>query len=193
MNLEELQTQITEYIAKDSLSPIGSRPILQISSTAKLLIIGQAPGIRAQTSGIPWNDASGDRLRAWLNLSKEVFYDKNKVAIIPMGFCYPGQNIHGGDRPPNIQHAITWHKSLLGLMPNIKLTLLVGRYAQHYYLQDRAKAKMAETIQAWQEYLPQYLVLPHPSWHNNRWIKSHPWFEQELIPALRAQVQQIFK
>ncbi len=191
MKIEDLLTQIEIQIANDPNLPSGSLPILQVSSTALILIIGQAPGIRAQKSGIPWNDMSGNRLRSWLAVSKDEFYDKSKIAIMPMGFCYPGTNKLGGDKPPNKKHAELWHKPLIELMPNIKLTLLVGSYAQDYYLRKAAKSSMTETIQSWREYIPNFIVLPHPSWHNNAWIKNHKWFEEELIPELRMRVREL--
>ncbi|MBN8828006.1 MAG: uracil-DNA glycosylase family protein [Sphingobacteriia bacterium] len=189
MKLEELKEQIATYVENDPLAPKGSYPILQISTSAKLLIIGQAPGVRAQVSGLPFNDASGNRLRSWLNISREQFYDKNLVAIVPMGFCYPGPDKYGYDKAPNIQHAKLWHKLLFDLMPNIELTLLVGGYSQKYYLGNKAKATMTETLHYWREYLPKYIVLPHPSWRNTGWLNKHTWFEKELIPELRKRVQ----
>lgn len=193
MKIEELLIQIENELSQDSNLSYGKRAVLQVSSTAELLIIGQAPGSKVHKTGMCWNDFSGDRLRNWLDVSRKEFYDKTKVASMSMGFCYPGVNKNGGDNPPNIEHAKKWHKPLRALMPNIKLTLLVGQYAQKYYLGDRIKATMTETIHSWREYLPEYIVLPHPSWRNNVWLKKHEWFEEEVIPELRRRVGEILR
>jgi len=191
MEIDKLIDAINKYIANDPTEIAGAKAILQVSSTAKLLIIGQAPGIRAHTTGIPWNDPSGNRLRAWLNITREEFYDKNKIAILPIGFSFPGVNKYGGDKPPTGKHALLWHERLLTLMPDIKLTLLIGTYAQKYYLKSSMKKSLTETISAWREYLPDYIVLPHPSWHNTQLIKKHAWFEEELLPYLQKEVRKI--
>jgi uracil-DNA glycosylase len=184
------EKEIIEYLRLSNFNlPSNLRPVLQLSSTSSLLIIGPAPGIRAHNTGTPWNDASGDRLRAWLGITKDEFYDKNKVALISMNFWYPGVNKYGGDNPPSIANAELWHRPLLSLMPNIKLTLLVGYSAQSYYLKERVKPTLTETVKSWQGYLPKIIVLPHPSWHNNVWIKKHKWFEDEIIPELRIRVK----
>lgn len=192
MEQEELLLKIAQDIANDPLSPAGSRPILQISKTAKILIIGQAPGNLAQTSGLSWNDPSGNRLRNWLNLSKEEFYNKDQIALMPMGFCFPGLDRYGGDKPPNMQHAIKWHLPLINTMPNIKLTLLVGSYAQKHYLQKK-NYNMTNAMLLWKEFLPKYFILPHPSWRNNTWLKKNTWFESEVIPHLREQVRLVLE
>jgi len=140
--------------------------------------------------GIPWNDPSGDRLRLWLGLTREQFYDESRIAIIPTGFCYPGKGA-GGDLPPRPECAPLWHPRLHAALPNIQLTLLIGSYAQAYYLGKRAKKSLAETVQAWREYGPDFLPLPHPSPRNLRWFKSHPWFEREVVPALRERMKAI--
>jgi uracil-DNA glycosylase len=189
---EELEAQIERYKANNFNLPFAMKPILQLSSTAELLIIGPAPGVRAHNTGIPWNDRSGDRLRSWLALSRQEFYDAGKIALISMNFWYPGSNKYGYDNPPNVSEAKLWHRPLLKLMPNIKLTLLVGSSAQAYILKARVKATMTETIRSWREYLPKYIVLPHPSWHNNIWIKKYSWFEHELIPALRKEIKTLY-
>lgn len=191
MKIDELLSQIDEQLAFDTRLPIGTRAVLQVSSTAVMLIIGQAPGVRAQKTGLPWNDPSGDRLRSWLSISKDEFYDKSKIALMPMGFCYPGVNKYGGDNPPTIEHAKLWHEPLRALMPNIKFTLLIGQYAQRYYLANKAKTSLTETVHSWKEYLPEFMVLPHPSWHNNLWLKHNQWFEADLIPALRQHVREL--
>jgi uracil-DNA glycosylase len=164
--------------------PFPPRPVLRAARGAKLLLVGQAPGRRVQETGIPWNDPSGDRLRLWLGVTREEFYDESKIAIIPTGFCYPGTG-NGGDLPPRPECAPKWHPRLRAALPDIQLTLLIGSYAQAYYLGDRAKDSLSETVAAFREYLPQFLPLPHPSPRNQRWLKQRPWFEAEVIPVLR--------
>ncbi len=173
--------------------PSNIKPILQLSSTSSILIIGPAPGIRAHKTGIPWNDPSGIKLRSWLNITNEEFYNKNNIALISMNFWYPGVSKHGGDNSPNLKHAELWHRPLLALMPNIQLTLLIGYSAQAYYLKKRIKLSLTETVKSWREYMPEYMVLPHPSWHNQAWIKKHKWFEDEVIPQLQKQVKLILE
>ena len=168
--------------------PLGPRPILRASVTARLLIVGQAPGTRVHETGIPWNDPSGDRLRAWLGLDRHIFYDESRIAIMPMGFCYPGVARSGGDAPPRPECAPLWHDRLRRHMPQIALTLLVGTYAQRHYLGRRRKRSVTETVRAWREFLPEFLPLPHPSWRNTGWLKRNPWFEAEVLPALRRSV-----
>lgn len=167
--------------------PLGPKPVLRASSTARLLIVGQAPGRRVHETGIPWNDPSGDRLRIWLGLTREQFYDARHIAIVPTGFCYPGSGLRG-DAPPRPECAPLWHPSLNALMPHIRLTLLIGQYAQAYYLQSRRKRSLRETVQAYREYLPEYLPLPHPSPRNQLWLKQNPWFEAEVVPILKTHV-----
>ncbi|PXX14244.1 uracil-DNA glycosylase [Paraburkholderia tropica] len=167
--------------------PLGPRPVLQASTTARLLIVGQAPGAKVHASGIPWDDASGERLRAWLGIGKDVFYDAARVAIVPMGFCYPGRGA-SGDNPPRPECAALWHERLLALLPQVRLTLLVGQYAQRYMLGARRKASLTETVEAWREYGPDCVPLPHPSPRNQAWFKHHPWFGHDVLPALRARV-----
>jgi uracil-DNA glycosylase len=155
---------------------------LQAHRSARLRIVGQAPGRTVHETGIPWNDPSGDRLRNWLGLTPEQFYDPRKVAILPMGFCYPGKAV-SGDNPPRPECAPRWHEKLNADLPNIALTLLIGLYAQASYLGSRRKAKLGETVRAWSEYLPLgYLPLAHPSPRNQPWLAKNPWFEEELVP-----------
>ena len=168
----------------------GARPVLRISQTARLCIAGQAPGIRVHNTGIPYNDPSGTRLRAWLGLDRETFYDESRVAIVPMGFCFPGYDPAGADRPPRAECARTWHDRLFALGPAFKLVLAIGTYAQAYHLKGHGKKSMTETVRAWREYGP-VIPLPHPSWRNNGWLKKNPWFESELLPCLRARVAEI--
>ena len=169
--------------------PLGPRPVLRAGPGARLLIVGQAPGTRVHETGIPWNDPSGDRLRAWLGIDRETFYDQDRIAIVPMGFCYPGRDPRGGDNPPRPECAPLWHPPLLAALPAVELTLLVGLYAQRRYLDTRRRRTLTETVRAWAEYAPEYLPLPHPSWRNTGWLKRHPWFEAELVPHLRARVR----
>lgn len=174
-----------------SALPLGPRPVLRAAASARLMIIGQAPGTRVHETGIPWNDASGDRLRLWLGLEADLFYDESRVAIIPMGFCYPGRDDRGGDKPPRPECAPAWHSRLLPHLPEIGLTLLVGAYAQKFYLGRRRHRSLTETVRAWRDVGPEYLPLPHPSWRNTAWLKKNPWFETELLPVLRRRVQEI--
>jgi uracil-DNA glycosylase len=168
--------------------PCGPRPVLQAHRSARLRIVGQAPGRKVHETGIPWNDPSGDRLRNWLGLTPEQFYDPRKVAILPMGFCYPGKAV-SGDNPPRPECAPRWHEKLNADLPNIALTLLIGLYAQASYLGSRRKAKLGETVRAWSEYLPLgYLPLAHPSPRNQPWLAKNPWFEEELVRELRSVV-----
>jgi uracil-DNA glycosylase len=169
----------------------GVRPVLRISKTARLCIAGQAPGIRVHNTGIPYNDPSGTRLRAWLGIDREVFYDESRVAIVPMGFCFPGYDAAGGDRPPRNECVRTWHDRLFAMAPKFRLVLAIGTYAQAYHLKGRAKKNMTETVRAWREYGPLAMPLPHPSWRNNGWLKKNPWFESELLPHLQLRVADI--
>lgn len=171
--------------------PFGPRPIVQLASTARLLIIGQAPGSKVHQSGIPWNDASGDRLREWLMLERSDFYDPSKVAILPMGFCYPGAGKNGGDNPPRSECAPLWHARLLKHLPDAQLTLLLGQHAQKYYLVADRKNSMTETVRAYSEYAPRFFPLPHPSWRSLIWMRKHHWFEHTVIPSLRKAVRRV--
>lgn len=171
--------------------PLGPNPVLRASASARLLIIGQAPGTRVHATSIPWNDRSGQRLRQWLDLDDEVFYDDSRVAILPTGLCYPGRAPGGGDLPPRPECAPLWHPPLLALMPEIRLTLLVGSHAQAFALGAGRRRTMTETVAAWADYLPRYWPLPHPSWRTTAWEKANPWFGDSLLPALRRRVADI--
>ena len=168
--------------------PLGPRPVLRASATARVLIVGQAPGTKVHETGIPWNDPSGDRLRQWLALDRDSFYDESRIAIVPAGFCYPGRFERGGDRPPRPECAPLWHGKLLALMPGIELTLLVGQYAQAFYLGGRRQPTLTETVRNWRAYLPAYIPTPHPSWRSTNWLKLNPWFDAEVVPELRQRV-----
>jgi len=167
--------------------PFPPRPIVHVGCSARLMVVGQAPGQKVHNTGTPWNDPSGDRLRQWLNLTRDQFYDESRIAIVPTGFCYPGTG-PGGDLPPRPECAPLWHPLLRDALPHVELTLLIGSYAQAYYLGKRARGSLAETVQAWREYLPEFLPLPHPSPRNIRWFKTHPWFEEEVVPELQRRV-----
>jgi uracil-DNA glycosylase len=165
--------------------PLGPRPVFRVSDTARLLIIGQAPGTKVHESGIPWNDPSGERLRGWLGMDRDVFYDESRIAIVPMGFCYPGRLPNGGDNPPRPECAPLWQAKLLSAMPAIRLTLLVGSYALNHVL---GNATMTERVRAFRNCLPRYFPLPHPSWRTTGWERKNPWFQAEALPALRHAV-----
>lgn len=163
------------------------RPVLRAKATARVMLVGQAPGRRVHASGVPWDDPSGDNLRAWLGMGRETFYDESKIAIVPMGFCYPG---HGksGDLPPRPECAPMWHEKIRALLPNLELTVLIGQYAQKHYLGERAEKTLTETVRNFRAYLPEYVVTPHPSPRNRIWMKKNPFFEAEVIPELRERV-----
>jgi len=161
--------------------------VFRVGRTARLLIVGQAPGRRVHESGLPWNDPSGDVLREWLALDRETFYDTSRIAIVPMGLCYPG-TVEGADLPPRRECAPLWQPRFRSSLPDIRLTLLVGQYAQGFYLGERKKQTLGVTVKAYKEYLPEFFVLPHPSWRNKGWIKRNRWFTTNVIPELRKRV-----
>ena len=172
--------------------PFGPRPIIQVSGFAKILIVGQAPGSRVHETGIPFNDPSGDRLREWMGIDKEVFYDEKKIALVPMGFCFPGTG-KLGDLPPRPECADTWRVKLLEQLNNIQLTIIVGQYAQAWHLDQGSKVNLTEIVMAWREYWPKVIPLPHPSPRNNIWLKKNPWFVEEVLPTLRRKVKSVLK
>ncbi|WP_038291021.1 uracil-DNA glycosylase family protein [Zooshikella ganghwensis] len=189
ISLKDLLADIRQCnICKEHL-PLGANPVLRATETAKILIVGQAPGTRVHATGIPWNDPSGDRLHMWLDLDREQFYDESNIAIIPVGLCYPGKG-KSGDLPPRPECAPKWHPLLRPLMPNIQFTLLVGQYAQQYYLQDQHKTLTAR-VSHWQQCLPDYLPLPHPSPRNTLWLRKNPWFEADVVPFLQSHIRKI--
>ncbi|MGV1914465.1 uracil-DNA glycosylase family protein [Rhizobium sp. 22-785-1] len=176
--------------------PHEPRPVAVISAKARILIAGQAPGLRVHESGLPFNDASGDRLRKWLNVDRPTFYDANRFAIAPMGFCFPGYDKRGSDLPPRRECAPRWREEVMEAMPQIELVLAIGQYAQSWHLGDRRKKNMTETVQSWRNYLqtnngPAILPLPHPSWRNTSWLRKNPWFEQDVLPVLQEHVERL--
>jgi uracil-DNA glycosylase len=191
MSLNRMLREVRACRICEAELPFGSRPVVQLANTARLLIIGQAPGSKVHQTGIPWNDPSGDRLRDWLKLNRSTFFDETKVAILPMGFCYPGAGENGGDNPPRPECAPRWHERLLKHLPDLQLTLLVGQYAHRYYLREGRKASMTETVRAFSQYGPQLFPLPHPSWRSVIWMRKHPWFEEAVIPELRKAVRKL--
>lgn len=187
-SLAELLNDVRACTACAAHLPLGPRPVLQIHPSARILIAAQAPGRKVHETGIPFNDASGDRLRDWMGVTREVFYDPKRIAIVPMGFCFPGTG-RSGDLPPRGECATMWRAQLLARLKRLRLTLVVGRYAQAYHLSG-AKGPLTDTVRDWRAGLPHVMALPHPSPRNNIWLKRHPWFEAELLPALRPLVEQ---
>jgi len=190
--LHRLLTEIRGCTLCAAHLPLGPRPTVRAKASARILIVGQAPGTKVHETGIPWNDRSGDRLRDWLQLDRDRFYDDANIAIVPMGFCYPGRDANGGDKPPRPECAPQWHPRILPLLPNIGITLLVGSYAQKRFLGDKAKENMTTTVAAWCGYAPDIFPLPHPSWRNTAWLRKNPWFETGLLPVLRNRVKKLF-
>jgi len=171
--------------------PMGPNPVFRIHPKSRLLIAGQAPGIRVHKTGIPFNDPSGVRLREWMGIDEDTFYDTEKIAILPMGFCYPGTG-ERGDLPPRKECADTWRHDLISYLPNLQLTLTIGIYAINWHLKDKKKKNLTETVKAWEEYLPDgVLPLPHPSPRNNIWLKKNPWFEKEVLGNLKSKIKSI--
>lgn len=188
-DLDALLSEIRGCRLCEGHLPLGPRPVIRAASTARVLVVGQAPGTKVHETGIPWNDPSGDRLRQWLDLDRETFYDENRIAIMPMGLCYPGRNPRGGDAPPRPECAPAWHAQVWAQLPNVEVTLLVGQYAQRYYLGKRAHKTLTETVRHWRDYAPAFFPTPHPSWRSTHWLKKNPWFEAEVLPELRDAVR----
>lgn len=173
--------------------PHEPRPVVQAATSARIAIFGQAPGTRVHASGKPFTDPSGDRLRDWLGIGEDIFYDETRVAIVPMGFCFPGLDAKGGDLPPRKECAPLWRARLLSALPNLKTTILVGQYAQKYHLGAKAKKTLTETVGVWAEYAPDFFPTPHPSWRNSGWLKKNLWFEAELLPVLKKRVHSVLE
>lgn len=176
-------------VCKEHLE-LGPNPVVVANENSKILIIGQAPGTKVHHSGIPWDDPSGVQLRKWMGIDAEKFYDEELIAIVPMGFCYPGKG-KTGDLPPRPECAPLWHQALLNKMPKVELTLLIGQYAQKYYLQKAQKRNLTETVRNFQAYLPTQIPLPHPSPRNRFWLSKNPWFETLIVPELRKKINKI--
>ncbi|HAD95912.1 MAG TPA: IclR family transcriptional regulator [Cryomorphaceae bacterium] len=185
--MEHLLSEIRNCTVCAPFLEHGPRPVLNASRKSKILVIGQAPGTRVHKTGIPWNDPSGKTLRQWMNISDADFYDPQQVGIVPMGFCYPGKG-RSGDLPPRKECAPLWHKKLLDQMPDLKLTLLIGQYAQAYYLAGENQKTLTDTVRSHKKYAPHYFPLPHPSPRNRIWLKRNPWFEAEVIPLLQQKI-----
>ncbi len=188
MTIDDLAAEVRACTFCADVLPLGPRPILRISETATILIASQAPGTKVHVSGTPWTDASGVRLRNWLGLTPEEFHDPARIAILPMGLCYPGRLPRGGDAPPRPECAPLWRRRLLDAMPNLQLTLLVGSYSQADALGSGA---MTDRVRDFRQYLPRYFPLPHPSWRTEVWEKRNPWFVTDVLPALRTKVRQV--
>ncbi len=190
--MEDLLTCISQCeICRDYL-PLGPRPVVQAGTGSKILIIGQAPGKRVHETGIPWNDRSGNKLKEWMKVNDQVFYDPGIISIVPMGFCYPGKGT-SGDISPRPECAPLWHSRLMRFFKKVELILLVGNFAQRYYLGHGYKGNLTETVKCFQEYLPQYIPLPHPSPRNQNWMKVNPWFMEEVVPELQNRIGQIIR
>lgn len=185
--MDDLLAEIRKCTVCKDFLPNAPRPIIQASPLSKIVVIGQAPGQKVQKSGIPWDDASGDNLRKWLGVDKSMFYNDQLFALVPMGFCYPGTG-KSGDLPPRKECAEKWHHPVFSQMTEVKLILLIGLYAQHYYLKQTTKATLTDTVKNFKDYLPSFLPLPHPSPRNNIWQKKNPWFTNQLIPALQENI-----
>lgn len=187
-SLNNLVTQIRSCTICAGALPHGVRPVVQVSNTARILIVGQAPGRRVHETGVPFDDPSGDRLRDWMGIGRDIFYDASKIAIVPMGFCYPGTG-KSGDLPPRPECAPAWRDRLMEALGAVELTLVIGQYAMAWHLKVAGKPGVTETVKEWRTHWPEKLVLPHPSPRNNIWLKKNPWFEGELLPPLRQRVQ----
>ncbi|PCI32744.1 MAG: hypothetical protein COB54_06510 [Alphaproteobacteria bacterium] len=188
--LENLIKQVAACQHCENMLPHAPRPVIQISSAARILIVGQAPGRKVHETGIPFNDPSGDRLRDWMGIDRDIFYDASKIAILPMGFCFPG-SAKSGDLPPRPECAPKWRTQLLDNLPDLTLTLVIGRYAQAWHMKGQARKNLTETVKSWRDYGDHILPLPHPSPRNFGWLKKNSWFEREVIPGLRTRVQRI--
>ena len=189
-NCDDLLKQVRACTHCQAHLPFGPRPVLQLDPRAKILIVGQAPGSKVHATGIPFDDPSGDRLRQWMGVDKAVFYNPTKIAILPMGFCYPGKG-KSGDLPPRPECAELWRKPLLSQLANIELTLIIGKYAIDYHLPQANGQTLTETVKDWKTYWPKLLPLPHPSPRNNIWLKKNQWFEKEIVASIGKKVQSL--
>lgn len=187
--MKKLLEEIRACVLCEAQLPLGPRPVLAAAKSSKIAIVGQAPGTKVHQSGIPWDDASGRKLRAWMGVEDAVFYDATNIAIVPMGFCYPGKGATG-DLPPRKECAPQWHDALFHSMPQIELVLLIGAYAQKYYLKP-SKRNLTENVKCFESFGPKYFPLPHPSPRNRHWFQKNPWFEQKVIPSLQYRLQEI--
>ncbi len=187
--MDALLTDIRACHACAAHLPLGPRPVVQASPSARLLLVGQAPSLTVHHTGVPWDDKSGEQLRRWLGIDRATFYDATRVALMPMGYCYPGRGT-SGDLPPRKECAALWHHRLLAQMPQVELTLLIGQYAQRQFLGNTARSGVTETVEAFADYAPRFIPLPHPSPRNTGWFKHHPWFESDVLPVLRERVKQ---
>ena len=189
LDFDQLVQQVRACTLCKDVLPEGPRPVVQLSRSSRILVVGQAPGRKVHETGIPFNDPSGDRLRQWMGVDREQFYNEEQVAILPMGFCFPGTG-KSGDLPPRPECAETWREALLARLDKVELTLVIGQYAQAWHLPDSRKS-VTDNVKAWREYWPGLLPMPHPSPRNIRWLKSNPWFEQEVIPRLQARIGEL--
>jgi len=190
-SFEQVKAEARECRVCQPDLPHPCRPVLTGTSEARIRIIGQAPGTRVQKSGAPFTDPSGDRLRDWMGVSSDEFYDERLFAITPMGFCFPGLDAKGGDRPPRKECAPLWQPRCTAALETVETTLLIGAHAQRFYLRERGFRSLTETVLHWRDYWPQFVALPHPSWRNNHWLKTNPWFREEVLPALRTRIRSI--
>lgn len=190
--MNHLLGEISKCRVCEPFLPLGARPIVTAHAKSRIIIVGQAPGLTVHQSGIPWDDKSGDTLRIWMNVDKETFYNPQKMALVPMGFCYPGKG-KSGDLPPRKECAPLWHHKLQAKMKEVALVVLVGKYAQAFYLREKQKSTLTETVKHFEEYLPYYFVLPHPSPRNNIWLAKNEWFAQKVIPQLQLKIKEVLK
>ena len=190
--MDNLIQEISNCRICESNLPLGPRPIIAAHPKSKIVIIGQAPGSIVHKTGIPWDDKSGENLRIWMGIDNKTFYDVNKIALVPMGFCYPGKG-KSGDKPPRKECAPQWHNLLLSGLNKVELIILIGKYAQDYYLKDKSRNTLTETVKNYQEYMPKYFVLPHPSPRNNIWLAKNDWFKIQVIPELKLKIENILR
>ncbi|MDX1598904.1 MAG: uracil-DNA glycosylase family protein [Marinobacter sp.] len=191
LSFDQLVARVRQCTLCSEHLPLGPRPVIQLGESSRILVVGQAPGRRVHETGLPFNDPSGDRLRNWMGVSRDVFYDESKLAILPMGFCYPGTG-KSGDLPPRPECAPAWREALLARLNHIELTLVIGQYAHAWHLSDPKKS-VTDNVKGWRKDWPSVLPLPHPSPRNNMWLRRNPWFEQDVIPQLQRRVQQILQ